>query len=257
MTNLNLNKFSLRNLAIVIFVHLIECYKEGKAIRKYRCVYIVGTMIGLLTSLDQNLLTGFVRVCFVNQKKKITNYFLELLHGSTINISSFALSYTWLTLSVIVPSLLMSNTRKICFKFSSGVPFDMMYRTIMNSRKSIWPSWKTVTWDSATQIILFVYYWSLVCYCPHVGAQGRDSPCWSRTFWRCVSRVFLCPPRGNTPSSLCGKISAIFYHLDASWGSSDSDSVEIILFIQISNSTEQSRIWIPPLDPLTRLYSWR
>ena len=82
MTNLNLNKFSLRNLAIVIFVHLIECYKEGKAIRKYRCVYIVGTMIGLLTSLDQNLLTGFVCVCFVNQKKKITNYFLEFLHGS-------------------------------------------------------------------------------------------------------------------------------------------------------------------------------
>ena len=39
-------------------------------------------MIGLLTSLDQNLLTGFVRVCFVNQKKKITNYFLEFLHGS-------------------------------------------------------------------------------------------------------------------------------------------------------------------------------
>ena len=82
------------------------------------------TMKGSLTSLYKNLLTGFVRVCFVNQKEKITDNFLEFLHNKSKQF--YHSIFFWLTLSVMVPSLLMSKTRKICFKFSSGVPFDMM-----------------------------------------------------------------------------------------------------------------------------------
>lgn len=38
-------------------------------------------MKGSLTSLYKNLLTGFVRICFVDQKEKITDNFLEFLHN--------------------------------------------------------------------------------------------------------------------------------------------------------------------------------
>ena len=57
--------------------------------------------------------------------------FIRWNKSFTILCSSFRL---------MKPSLLMSNTLKICFKFSCGVPLDMMYSTIMNSLKLEFPN---------------------------------------------------------------------------------------------------------------------
>ena len=48
-------------------------------------------------------------------------------------------------------------------------------------------------------------------------------PCWSRTFWRCVSPTSLCQLQGSTPSSSCERIFWKFCRQDAFWGSSDTE----------------------------------
>ena len=63
----------------------------------------------------------------------------------------------WQTFKLMEPSLFMSNTRKICLRFSWGLPLDMTYRTIMNSRKSIWPSYGGIQLQDFIQIILIGY----------------------------------------------------------------------------------------------------
>ena len=136
----------------------------------------------LLTCLHENLLTRLVRVCLVDQQKQILDYLLKLLVKKSVTYCAKAFNFWLtfnviakylnfkLTFNVIVPSLLMSKTRNICLRFSSekvslirerffcinylfrflysvsslspGEPLDMIYRTIMNSRKSMWPSWR-------------------------------------------------------------------------------------------------------------------
>ena len=42
--------------------------------------------------------------------------------------------------AVILCNVLIAYTRKICLRFCSGVPLDIIYITIISSRKVIWPS---------------------------------------------------------------------------------------------------------------------
>merc|ERR1712025_1258392 len=60
------------------------------------------------------------------QKKFSTMLTLKIIDVFITDEQHVARKHSEKTFSVIVPSLLMSKTLKICFKFSSGVPLDMM-----------------------------------------------------------------------------------------------------------------------------------
>ena len=76
------------------------------------------------TCLDEDLLAGLICIRFVDQQKKILDYLLKLLprkHDTKYHKIQ-------LTFNVIVPSLLMSKTRNICLRFSSGDVFIEIIR---------------------------------------------------------------------------------------------------------------------------------
>jgi len=95
-----LNELQLRHRSVMVLVHLVK-----------RC-------------LDKDLLAGLICIRFVDQQKKILDYLLKLLSQKRDVQSKY--HKIPLTFNVIVPSLLMSKTRNICLRFSSGDPLDMI-----------------------------------------------------------------------------------------------------------------------------------
>ena len=165
---------------IYIFISLIRS-------SKYKCFSPVFTRTSWLA------LSAFVSL--INKNRSLTIFWsswwkkCHILCKSvqlTFNVIAKYLNFK-LTFNVIVPSLLMSKTRNICLRFSSekvslirerffcinylfrflysvsslspGEPLDMIYRTIMNSRKSMWPSWG-LQWDYFILYLLHLYiFW--------------------------------------------------------------------------------------------------
>ena len=153
--------------------------------------------------------------------------FIRWNKSFTILCSSFRL---------MKPSLLMSNTLKICFKFSCGVPLDMMYSTIMNSLKL-----EFLNFDIDTFGIYLEYSTQRrpLLRCQSLKVEERPwsqcgRPCWCRTSWRCASPASRCRCPGSTRSSSRGMTSEIFGRQGASSG--NSGIVSAIKFINSKSS---------------------
>ena len=153
--------------------------------------------------------------------------FIRWNKSFTILCSSFRL---------MKPSLLMSNTLKICFKFSCGVPLDMMYSTIMNSLKLEFPNFDIDTFG------IYLEYNTQrrpLLRCQSLKVEERPwsqcgRPCWCHTSWRCASPASRCRCPGSTRSSSRGMTSEIFGRQGASSG--NSGIVSAIKFINSKSS---------------------